>query len=125
MRRKNMFNRLKTDKLSKSFGHHKVFENISITIPTGKIVTVLGKNGSGKTTLIKVLLNMIDSNSSQVYYDNEDTRKMGAGYYHKATAVLESVDNMYNYLTGKENLCYFLTLYASNLAIMTVIIFRS
>ncbi len=35
--------------------HHVAVSNISLTLPRGKIIGLLGPNGSGKTTLIKML----------------------------------------------------------------------
>jgi len=36
-----------------------ILEDVSLTISSGKIITLIGPNGAGKTTLLKVLLNLI------------------------------------------------------------------
>ena len=41
--------------LTKKYGNFIALNNISIDLPKGKIIGLLGPNGSGKTTLIKVL----------------------------------------------------------------------
>ena len=41
------------ENVSKSYGATPALENVSLDIPAGKIVGLLGPNGSGKTTLIK------------------------------------------------------------------------
>lgn len=47
------------DKLSKYFltkkGHHYVFKNVNLCLPTDKNIAVLGPNGVGKSTLIKLM----------------------------------------------------------------------
>ena len=41
--------------LSKSFGHLKVLNCISLTYEQGKIYGLAGENGAGKTTLFRCL----------------------------------------------------------------------
>ena len=42
--------------LTKAYdANHVAVNNVSLTLPRGKIVGLLGPNGSGKTTLIKML----------------------------------------------------------------------
>lgn len=45
--------------LTKKYGRKVALNNISIDIPKGKIVGLLGPNGSGKTTLLKILSGLI------------------------------------------------------------------
>ena len=40
--------------LSKSFGAHVLFENISFSISEGQHVGLIAKNGTGKTTLLSI-----------------------------------------------------------------------
>jgi heme exporter protein A len=41
--------------LSKVYGGHAALAGVSLTVPRGSVLTVLGPNGSGKTTLLRVL----------------------------------------------------------------------
>ena len=51
-----MSNLLEISGLSKSYdASHLAIDNLSLVIPRGKIIGLLGPNGSGKTTLIKML----------------------------------------------------------------------
>ena len=41
--------------VNKNFGNFTALDNINITVPTGKLTTLLGPSGCGKTTLSRVL----------------------------------------------------------------------
>ncbi len=45
--------------LSKYFGTNPALHNLSISLPKGKIIGLLGPNGSGKTTLIKLACGLL------------------------------------------------------------------
>ncbi len=55
--------------LTKTFGRVKALDNISLSIPQGKIVGLLGPNASGKTTFIKILNELLTPTSGQVTID--------------------------------------------------------
>ena len=45
--------------ITKSYGSKKVVDNVSITIPTGKITSFIGPNGAGKSTVLSIMLSLI------------------------------------------------------------------
>ena len=45
--------------VSKSFGHLKVLDDISLQVRAGEVYGLLGPNGSGKTTLIRMLVGLV------------------------------------------------------------------
>jgi ATP-binding cassette subfamily F protein 3 len=46
--------------ISKSYGDHLVFKNVTLTIERGEKIAFVGKNGEGKSTLVKCIMNEID-----------------------------------------------------------------
>ncbi|MEP2668756.1 MAG: ABC-F family ATP-binding cassette domain-containing protein [Cyclobacteriaceae bacterium] len=46
--------------LSKSYGDHVVFKDVSMTIARGEKVAFVGKNGEGKSTLVKAIMGEIE-----------------------------------------------------------------
>lgn len=57
--------------LTKSYGTTVALNNITVDIPKGKIIGLLGPNGSGKTTLIKVLTNLLMKYDGSVLIDGK------------------------------------------------------
>ncbi len=52
--------------LSMSYGNHPVLTNVSISIPSGEIIGLIGANGCGKTTLMKIMAGLIQTYSGEV-----------------------------------------------------------
>src|SRR5690554_526567 len=46
--------------ISKSYGDHLVFKNVTLTIERGEKIAFVGKNGEGKSTLVKCIMSEID-----------------------------------------------------------------
>lgn len=46
--------------LSKAYGDHVVFNDVSLTIARGEKIAFVGKNGEGKSTLVKAIMGEID-----------------------------------------------------------------
>lgn len=41
--------------VNKKFGNFTALDDINITVPTGKLTTLLGPSGCGKTTLLRII----------------------------------------------------------------------
>ncbi|MGA3303128.1 MAG: ABC transporter ATP-binding protein [Methylovirgula sp.] len=53
-----------------------VLHDLSLTIPAGKMVALVGKNGAGKTTLVKLLCRLYDPTSGAIFIDGVDLRQL-------------------------------------------------
>lgn len=50
-------------------------EGVSLTVPAGQTIAVVGSNGSGKTTLVNLLPRFYDPDSGQILIDGQDIHK--------------------------------------------------
>jgi len=62
---------IRAENINKSFGKLQVLRNVSVSLPQGRVVAVIGPNGSGKTTFIKTLLGMVVPDSGTIYVDGQ------------------------------------------------------
>ena len=47
-----------------------VLDDVSVTLPAGAIVAIVGENGAGKTTLVKLLAKMYEPTSGSIFVDD-------------------------------------------------------
>ncbi len=47
-----------------------VLDDVSLTLPAGAVVAIVGENGAGKTTLVKLLAKMYEPSSGAIYVDD-------------------------------------------------------
>ena len=50
----------------------KVLDDVSLTIPEGKLVVITGPNGGGKTTLAKTIAGIVTPDSGRIYFNDKD-----------------------------------------------------
>ena len=63
---------LQTSNLSVSFGSHHVLQDVNLTIPKGKLISIIGPNGAGKTTLFNLLSGQISPTNGSIFFKRED-----------------------------------------------------
>ena len=63
---------IETRNLTKRFGPTTVVDGISLGVPEGAIVALVGANGAGKTTTLRLLMNLLQA-------DGGDARVLGVG----------------------------------------------
>ncbi|MGK3125818.1 sulfate/thiosulfate ABC transporter ATP-binding protein CysA [Candidatus Pantoea formicae] len=64
--------------INKAFGRTPVLNDISLDIPTGKMVALLGPSGSGKTTLLRIIAGLEHQNSGQIHFHGKDVSRIHA-----------------------------------------------
>jgi len=62
--------------LDVTFGRQKVLRDITLTVPRGQTVAIVGESGCGKTVLMKSIIGLIPPTSGQILFDGKDLFKL-------------------------------------------------
>lgn len=99
-----MDNILKINNLSKKYNHHKVLNNLNMTIKKGAIYGLVGRNGAGKTTLIRIITGL--QSPSNGYYElfNISSKTKKITEFRKDVGAIIERPSLIENMTAKENL---------------------
>jgi heme exporter protein A len=91
--------------LTRHFGERTVLRDVSVSVPAGATLAVLGRNGAGKTTLLRILATLLRPHGGEVDVLGESLPLRG--YLVRGKLGLLAHDPLlYRDLTGRENLRY-------------------
>ena len=62
--------------LTRVFGRQRVLRDISLDIPPGQTLVLLGESGCGKTVLMKSIIGLIRPSKGQVLFDGNDINRL-------------------------------------------------
>lgn len=86
-------------------GRHPVIENLSLHIPAGKTIAIVGATGSGKSTLVKLLLRLYEVQDGTITLDGIDLRQLQLADLRQAIGLV-SQDVFLFHGTVRENITY-------------------
>jgi ABC-type multidrug transport system ATPase subunit len=66
---------LRLNKITKRYRGQPALDDVSLEVPPGVVVALLGENGAGKTTALKVLLGLTEADSG-----DSEVLKLGAAW---------------------------------------------
>ena len=105
-----MTNAITVSNLSKSYGSLVAVDNISFTVPKGKIFAFLGPNGAGKSTSIKMMTTLLQPDSGTIKLHGLDVLENKDEARHSFGIVFQD-QSLDDELTALENLEYHAALY--------------
>ena len=89
--------------INKSYKNKKVLKDISFSINEGEIVALIGPNGAGKTTIMKIISNLLSSDSGSVKICGLSANKNREDYFYKFSSIIET-PALYENLSGYDNI---------------------
>jgi branched-chain amino acid transport system ATP-binding protein len=69
---------LRIDALNASYGNIRVLKEVSLKVPAGKVVSIIGANGAGKSTLLKSISGLMKNSRGRILYKDKDISGMPA-----------------------------------------------
>ncbi len=69
---------LKVSNIESYYGPIMAIRGVSLAVPRGKIITVLGANGAGKTTILKTISGVLDPLKGTIEFEGKPIQRMDA-----------------------------------------------
>jgi heme exporter protein A len=91
--------------LTRHFGERTALRDVSVAVPSGATLAVLGRNGAGKSTLLRILATLLRPHSGRASLFGEELPKR-AWAVRGRVGLLGHDPLLYRDLTGRENLTY-------------------
>jgi len=91
-------------------GVNKVIDNLSLTVMSGELLTILGPSGCGKTTLLKMVNKLIAPDSGTILVNDIDILDQDAIQLRRSIGYVIQQIGLLPHLTIKENINYVLSI---------------
>ena len=96
---------IKIDNLVVAYGGIEALKGVSLEVPSGKIVTLVGANGAGKSTTLKSIVGLVKPKSGSIDYEGTDLTKLNTELMvKKGIALVPEGRRVFSDLTVLENL---------------------
>ena len=95
--------------VTKTFGTHKVLDDLTLHIPKGQITVIVGKSGEGKSVTIKHIMGLLKPTSGKVIVDGEDISEYSQLHlreYRKKFGMLFQQAALFDSMTVGENVAF-------------------
>lgn len=100
-----MSNILEIKNLKVLFGKSVAVRDISLTVPQGGIVTVIGSNGAGKSTTLNAMMSIVKKAQGSVLFNGEDiTNEPTQNIVQKGLVLVPEGRHLFPYLSVYKNL---------------------
>jgi peptide/nickel transport system ATP-binding protein len=81
---------LATRDLSRSFGHIKAVDSVSLRIEAGETLALVGQSGSGKTTLAKTIIGLLEPSGGEVFLEETRLADRDRDFYRRVQMVFQN-----------------------------------
>ena len=100
--------------LSFSRNGNLIFEDLNLSLSNRSITQIRGKNGSGKTTLLQLVLNFLEYNAGEIFWEGKNIKKNIFNFYNQTTFIMDH-NTCARQLTVLDNISFWSGLSSSQL----------
>jgi branched-chain amino acid transport system ATP-binding protein len=102
---------LRVDDIHTYIGQFHILQGVTVEVPQGSIVALLGRNGAGKTTTLKSILGLTPPRTGRVVFDGSeiqgersfDIAAMGIGFVPEHRAIFRDLSVLENLRIAERN----------------------
>lgn len=84
--------------ITKKYGRRCAVEDMTLSLPPGKMIGLVGENGSGKTTLLKLMAGLLTPNEGTATFEGKKITRLVAS----DIAYMTDADMIYPYMTVQQ-----------------------
>lgn len=88
--------------VSKSYGSHKVVDDVSLDIAPASVTSIIGPNGAGKSTLLSMASRLIDADEGEIFVGGRELSGLSPTELAKKISVLKQANNVNLRLTIRD-----------------------
>ncbi len=90
--------------ITKRYNETVAVNDVSITVPSGKIIALVGPSGCGKTTILRVIAGLVNPDQGQVFLNGQDITQQPANQRPTVTVFQEYA--LFPHLSVFDNIAY-------------------
>lgn len=88
--------------VSKAYNGKKVVDNVSVSIPKGKITSFIGPNGAGKSSLLSMVSRLVSKDSGEIMIEGKEVGEWKSSDLAKKISILKQSNHISLRLTVRE-----------------------
>src|SRR4051812_9132252 len=101
---------LRIERASVYYGESRIFNEVSLDVPSGQGVCLMGRNGVGKTTMLKAIMGVLKPRSGRIIFDEQNIStipshkraRAGVGYVPQGRGIFPYLSVYENLIMGFE-----------------------
>lgn len=101
---------LAIQELSSGYGEGRIVSDITLDVPSGQVVCLMGRNGVGKSTLLKTIMGLLKAKTGTIHFDGKPIThyapnkraQAGIGYVPQGRGIFPYLSVYENLLMGFE-----------------------
>lgn len=95
---------IRLEEITKSYGHMRVVDEVSFTLPAGATLVLIGPSGCGKSTLLRIVAGLVIPDSGEVFVDDLQLSTETRSDVRDRLGYVIQTGGLFPHLTAVENM---------------------